>query len=71
VNGDKDGYPQSFASGVASPALVDGLLAYAVAMAIEVAVFTVEHRPYPTTFMINSCGYQCAGNQMRLGLGFL
>ena len=70
MNGDKDGYPRSLASGVASPALVDGLLADAV-MAVEVAVFTVEHQPYPTTCMINSCGYQCAGNQMCLGLGFL
>ena len=56
MNGDIDGYPRSLASGVPSPALVDGLLADAV-MAVEVAVFTVEHQPYPTTCMINSCGY--------------
>jgi len=47
VNGDKDGNPRSLARGVASAALVDGLLAYAVAMAVGVAVFTssVDRQP--------------------------
>jgi hypothetical protein len=47
VNGDKDGNPRSLARGVASPALVDVLLAYAVAMAVGVAVFTssVDRQP--------------------------
>ena len=40
MNGDKDGFAVGSGKLWGSPALIDGLLAYAVAMAVGVAVFT-------------------------------